>query len=74
MFAKKKVYAYENSNGDKGIIIAKSYDDAKRIFHEKYPKRKIVEDDSIDYWDNGSYLFEMDNVRDNELYCCFPLW
>ena len=73
MFAKKKVYAYENSNGDKGIIIAKSYDDAKRIFHEKNPKRKIVEDDSIDYWDNGSYLFEMDNVRDNELYCCFPL-
>ena len=73
MFAKKKVYAYENSNGDKGIIIAKSYDDAKRIFHEKYTNRKIVEDDSIDYWDNGSYLFEMDNVRDNELYCCFPL-
>ena len=73
MFAKKKIYAYENSDGDKGIIIAKSYNDAKRIFHEKYPKRKIVEDDSIDYWDNGSYLFEMDNVSDNELYCCFPL-
>ena len=73
MFAKKKIYAYENSDGDKGIIIAKSYNDAKRIFHEKYPKRKTVEDDSIDYWDNGSYLFEMDNVRDNELYCCFPL-
>lgn len=53
MFAKKKIYAYENSDGDKGIIIAKSYNDAKRIFHEKYPKRKIVEDDSIDYW--GAY-------------------
>ena len=44
MFAKKKIYAYENSDGDKGIIIAKSYNDAKRIFHEKYPKRKIVEE------------------------------
>lgn len=37
-----KVYAYENSNGDKGVIIANSLDDAKELFAKEYPKRKIV--------------------------------
>ena len=43
MFTKNKVFAYENSDGDKGIIIAKSIEEAKKIFHEKYPERKIVD-------------------------------
>ena len=37
MFKKKKVFAYENSEGDKGIIIARSYNEAKAIFHKEYP-------------------------------------
>lgn len=71
MFKKKKVFAYENSYGDKGIIIAKSYDEAKAIFCKAYPKRKIGDDDE-NYYDNGAYLFEMDEVKNNELYNCFP--
>lgn len=30
MFTKNKVFAYENSDGDKGIIIAKSIEEAKK--------------------------------------------
>lgn len=71
MFTKNKVFAYENSDGDKGIIIAKSIEEAKKIFHEKYPERKIV-DNYYDYCQNGANLFEMDKVDNNKLYCCFP--
>lgn len=71
MFKKKKVFAYENSEGDKGIIIARSYNEAKAIFHKEYSKRKIVDNDK-GYWDNGAYLFEMDEAKNNELYNCFP--
>ena len=38
---KKKIYAYENSEGDKGIIIAYTEIEARRLFQEIYPKRKI---------------------------------
>lgn len=44
MFTKNKVFAYENSDGDKGIIIARSIDEAEKIFHKKYPERKIVDE------------------------------
>lgn len=71
MFTKKKIFAYENGDGDKGIIIAKSIEEAKRIFHNEYPERIIVDNDH-DYWNNGAYLFEMKEVKNNELYCCFP--
>lgn len=71
MFKKKKVFAYENSEGDKWIIIARSYNEAKTIFQKEYPKRKIVDDDE-GYWDGDAYLFEMDEVKNNELYNCFP--
>ena len=71
MFKKKKVFAYENSEGDKGIIIAKSYEDAKNIFHKNYPKRKIIDNDE-EFCGNATYLFEMDEVKNNELYNCFP--
>lgn len=73
-----KVYAYENSKGDKGIIIANSLDDASELFKKEYPKRKIVDtskdvlDQNEAYWDNGAYVFEMGEVSNNKLYCCFP--
>lgn len=54
MFTKNKVFAYENSDGDKGIIIARSIDEAEKIFHKKYPERKIV-DNYYDYCKNGAY-------------------
>lgn len=36
-------YTHENSEGDKGIIIANSLDDASELFKKEYPKRKIVD-------------------------------
>lgn len=66
-----KIYAYENHEGDKGIIIAKSFDEATEIFHEEYPERKIV-DNEFDWCNGGAYLEEMDGVKNNKLYCCFP--
>lgn len=69
MFTENKVFAYENSDGDKGIIIARSIDEAEKIFHKKYPERKIV-DNYYDYCKNGAYLFEMSKVDNNKLYCC----
>lgn len=73
MFKKKKIFAYENSEGDKGIICAKSYEEAEKIFYKKYTKRKIMDplNPDEDYWDNGAYLFEMGVVKNNELYDCF---
>ena len=68
---RKKVFAYECSNGDKGIIIAKSIEKAKKIFNKEYPDRQIVDND-YNYWDNGAYLFESDRVKNGKLYCCFP--
>ena len=72
MFTKTKVFAYENSEGDKGVIIAKSLKDAERIFKREYPDRTLVKDGDGDYWKNGVYLYEMSDVKNNELYCCFP--
>lgn len=69
---RKKVYAYENSESDKGIIIATSYKKAERIYRKGYPKRKIVNLDIADYENNGAYLFEVKNVRNNTLYNAFP--
>lgn len=68
---KNKVYAYENSNGDKGIIIAKNLEKAKQIFKKEYPNRKIADNDA-DYWNNGSYLFHMGIVKTDALYNAFP--
>ena len=65
------VFAYENYEGDNGIIIANSMNKAEEIFHEEYPEQKIV-DNEFDWWDGGTYLEEMDYVENNKLYCCFP--
>lgn len=60
MFTKNKVFAYENSDGDKGIIIARSINEAEKIFHEKYPERKIV-DNYYDYSHGWEIRFDMEN-------------
>lgn len=69
-FTKLKIFAYENSEGDKGIICAANKEEAETLFHEEYPDRKIVENSS-DFWDNGAYLFEVDCLEKAKLYCCF---
>lgn len=66
----RKIFAYENSEGDKGIIIAYTESEARALYKEKHPKRKIVDDD--DYWNNGAYLYEFCELSDkSELYCVF---
>ena len=70
-----KVYAYENSCGDKGVIIAESKEKAEEIYHEKYPDWKIVTPESGEYdsYDiKGAYLFEVGKVEENTLYNAFP--
>lgn len=70
---RKRLFAYENSEGDKGVIVARSYKSALIIFQKKYPGRKVIRDDaSEDYWNNGAYLFEIGEVKENELYNAFP--
>ena len=66
-----KLYAYENSEGDKGVIIANSMEKAKELFLQEYPTRTIV-DNNNDYYKNGAYLFEVEKVQNNKLFCAFP--
>ena len=66
-----KLYAYENSEGDKGVIIANSMEKAKELFLQEYPTRTIV-DNNDDYYKNGAYLFEVEKVQNNKLFCTFP--
>ena len=49
-------------------------EEAVKLFYQKYPNRKIMDplDRDSDYWENGSYLFEVGTMKSNELYCCFP--
>lgn len=66
-----KIYAYENSNGDKGIIIADDLSKAEELYSVMYPERKICKSGE-DYWDNGAYLFEVGDVEDTKVLCTFP--
>lgn len=72
VFLRKKIYAYENSEGDKGIIIAYTESEARKLFQETYPKRKIVDTDG-DYYNEGAYLYELSELdHESKLYCAFP--
>lgn len=67
----QKVFAYECSDGDKGIITAESLKQASKLFKTDYPERKIASNDK-EYWDNGAYLYEVEAVKRNTLYKTFP--
>lgn len=69
---KKRMFAYENSDGDKGVIIASSYRKAEKIYRKEYPDRKLVDIDTDDYYDEGAYLFDMGKVCNGRLYNAFP--
>lgn len=66
----QKVFAYECSDGDKGIITAESLKQASKLFKTDYPERKIASNDK-EYWDNGAYLYEVEAVKKNTLYKIF---
>ena len=64
----KKIYTYDNCEGDKGIIFADSFDEAIEIFKYHYPDRNIAED-IRQYWDNGCFMEEVDFVpSESKLY------
>lgn len=64
----KKIYTYDNYEGDKGIIFADSFDEAVKIFKEYYPDRNIAED-IRQYWDYGCFMEEVDYVpKKSKLY------
>lgn len=66
----KKVYAYEICEGDKGIIIARSYKQAQKILKKEYDINAT--DDEEKYWNGeGAYLYEVGNVKNNCLYDTF---
>lgn len=67
-----KIYVYENESGDKGFIIASSYDKANKLYHEEYPRRRIIERDEI-LEDACAYLYEFDGLETEKLYNIFPV-
>lgn len=68
------MFAYENSGGDKGVIIAENKETAEALFKAKYPKRRILtkSDDCDEYDNNGAYLYEVGDVENNKLFDAFP--
>ena len=38
-----KIYVYKNESGDKGFIVTDSYDEAEKLHHEEYPRRRIID-------------------------------
>lgn len=68
---KKKLYSYDNCQGDKGVIIADSYEEAVELHKKEYPERQIAEDDT-QYWNDGCYLEEVDFVDESKLYNTCP--
>ena len=53
----KKLYSYDNYEGDKGVIIADSLEEAIEIYKKIYPKRKITNNQE-EYFNDGCYLTE----------------
>ena len=65
----KRLYSFDNYEGDKGIIIADSWDEAVMMFKENYPDREIAERHD-EYLNHGCYLEEIDFVDDGLYVTC----
>ena len=64
----KKIYAYDNCDGDKGIIIADSMEEAIALFKEHYPDRNIATN-LEQYWSHGCYIEKVDDIpTESKLY------
>ena len=61
----RKLYTYDNYEGDKGIIIADSWDEAVALYKEQYPDREVAETQE-QYWDYGCYIEEIDFWTDEK--------
>ena len=64
----KRLYSYDNYEGDKGIIIADSWEEAVALYKKSYPNREIAETNE-QYWDYGCYIEEIDfALEESRLY------
>ncbi len=73
MFLKKeknKIFAYENCDGDKGIIIAETYEEAEKLYKDDYPDCTII--DGEDYRPGTGFLFEVRNKIEKGVVNAFP--
>lgn len=68
---KSKLWAYENFSGDYGVIIAPTYEKAMELYKADYPTWKVIPASRIRD-ENESYLFEVGDIKDEELYAAFP--
>ncbi len=64
-----KIFGYDIMDEDKGIIIARSLEEAKKIFKKEYPDKKIV--DMRDDNDEAEIWEETDEIKKG-LYCTVP--
>lgn len=62
-----KVFSFEIYEGDRGVIIAKSYKKAKKILKKEYDI--YITDDDIE-WQEGkkALLYEIGKLKKNTLY------
>ena len=68
----KKLYSFDNFQGDKGIIIADSLAEAHSLYRKEYPKHKIANNQD-EYFDNGCYINEeLDIDGKRGLFNIFP--
>lgn len=72
-----KIYVYENTYSDKGIIIADTLEEAQHLWQTKYPKRRLYT--RYDVYkclddDNGGMVFSdfEEELENHKLYCTVP--
>lgn len=70
MAMRKKVYAYEIFDGDKGVIIARTYNKACKILKKQYGI-DITKDDEGYFSKGMAFLYEVGGVKNNHLYATF---
>lgn len=68
-----KVFSFEIYEGDRGVIIAKSYKKAKKILKKEYDI--YITDDDIE-WQEGkkALLYEIGKLKKNTLYVNVAWW
>jgi hypothetical protein len=55
----KKIFSFEIYEGDKGIILADSREEAIEIFKKAYPYHMVCDNNDIDsYYASGAFLVE----------------
>lgn len=69
MNVEKKIFTFDNYEGDKGIIIADSYEEAAALHKKEYPYRNPSE-----CWEKGGVLITEFTELQNEsrLYVTMP--